>query len=71
MDASSPKPASAPSLVPVSDTYVRDHARVTREVYEARYRRSIEDPDRFWREELGRLDWITTPQTISEVDWDP
>ncbi|WP_375285300.1 acetate--CoA ligase [Marinicauda pacifica] len=71
MDASSPKPASAPSLVPVSDTYVRDHARVTREVYEARYRRSIEDPDGFWREELGRLDWIRTPQTISEVDWDP
>jgi acetyl-CoA synthetase len=71
MDGSNPKaPASAPALVPVPQAYA-DRASVTAKVYDEKYRRSIEDPDGFWRDELTRLDWFKTPTKISDVSWDP
>ena len=42
-------------------------AAMTPERYAELYRRSIEEPDAFWREQLKRLDWIKTPETIA--DW--
>ncbi|WP_203292454.1 acetate--CoA ligase [Maricaulis parjimensis] len=38
--------------------------------YEEKYRQSIEDPDKFWREEARRIDWITPFTEISDVSWD-
>jgi acetyl-CoA synthetase len=39
--------------------------------YEARYRRSLEDPDGFWVEEARRIDWFTFPSRISNWSYDP
>src|SRR5688572_22320740 len=38
--------------------------------YQARYRRSVEDPDGFWREEAGRLDWSQPFERVSDVSFD-
>ena len=37
--------------------------------YLAMYRRSIEDPDGFWREQAKRLDWVELPTRIKDVDF--
>ncbi len=39
--------------------------------YEERYRRSIEDPEGFWKEEAARLDWVTPPSRIADWSFDP
>ncbi|MCP2671137.1 acetate--CoA ligase [Maricaulaceae bacterium EIL42A08] len=71
MDGSIPKAAGgAPALVPVPDSYA-EHASITAKVYEQKYKRSLEDPDGFWRDELNRLDWFQAPTKISDVSWDP
>src|SRR5687767_14063926 len=33
--------------------------------YEALYRRSLEDPDGFWREQAKRIDWVKAPERIA------
>jgi len=38
--------------------------------YEALYKRSLEEPDAFWVEQAGRLDWFTAPSEISDVSYD-
>ena len=43
----------------------------TSEQYEARYRRSIEDPDAFWLEQAERLDWIAAPTQGGAWSYDP
>ncbi len=71
MDGSNPKATgSAPALVPVPDDYAARSA-ITDKVYAEKYKRSLEDPDGFWRDELQRLDWFKTPTKISDVSWDP
>jgi len=42
---------------PVPEDWARE-ALIDAADYEAMYRRSIEDPDAFWREEARRIDWI-------------
>ena len=37
--------------------------------YQAMYRRSIDDPDGFWREQAERVDWIKFPTRIKDVDF--
>jgi acetyl-CoA synthetase len=39
--------------------------------YEAMYRRSLEDPDGFWAEQAGRIDWVRAPTRISNWSFDP
>jgi acetyl-CoA synthetase len=39
--------------------------------YEARYRRSLDDPDGFWAEEARRIDWFTFPTRIGNWSYDP
>jgi acetyl-CoA synthetase len=46
-------------------------AHCTAEEYDALYRRSIEDPDGFWAEQAGRLDWFEAPTTIANWSYDP
>jgi acetyl-CoA synthetase len=44
-------------------------AKINAERYQALYRRSLLEPDAFWREELKRVDWITEPTRISDVSF--
>ncbi|TFI59659.1 acetate--CoA ligase [Sphingomonas parva] len=39
--------------------------------YEAMYRRSLSDPDGFWREQAGRIGWIREPTRIADWSFDP
>ncbi|HEY1606624.1 MAG TPA: acetate--CoA ligase [Allosphingosinicella sp.] len=39
--------------------------------YEARYRRSLDDPDGFWAEEARRIDWFRFPTRIADWSYDP
>jgi acetyl-CoA synthetase len=39
--------------------------------YEAMHARSLSDPDGFWREQVGRLDWMTAPTRMGDWSWDP
>ena len=34
------------------------------------YRRSIDDPDGFWREEAGRIDWVTPFTVVKDTSFD-
>jgi acetyl-CoA synthetase len=45
-------------------------ALINAERYTQMYRRSLEDPDGFWREEARRIDWMTPFTEISDVSWD-
>jgi acetyl-CoA synthetase len=39
--------------------------------YRRLYRRSLEDPDGFWREQARRIDWFTEPTRIANWSFDP
>ena len=43
----------------------------TAEQYEAMYARSLSDPDGFWLEQAGRLDWFTPPTKGGNWSYDP
>ena len=45
-------------------------AFVDAEGYGARYRRSIDEPEAFWREESARLDWIRPWKTLNRCSFD-
>jgi acetyl-CoA synthetase len=56
-------------MIPVkSDIAARAHVK-SMEQYREMYRRSIEQPEDFWREQAGILDWFHPPRSI--VDHDP
>jgi acetyl-CoA synthetase len=43
----------------------------TAEEYEALYRRSLEDPDGFWRDQVDLLDWVKRPEIMGNWSFDP
>jgi acetyl-CoA synthetase len=45
-------------------------AYVDAEAYREKYRRSIDDPEAFWREESGRIDWIRPWTRLSDCSFD-
>jgi len=45
--------------------------RTTAEQYHALYAQSLADPDGFWRNQIGRLDWYKAPTTMGNWSWDP
>jgi acetyl-CoA synthetase len=47
------------------------HTHCTPDRYEALYRRSLEDPDGFWREQAQRIDWFQAPTTAGNWSFDP
>jgi acetyl-CoA synthetase len=49
----------------------REGTHCTAAQYEERYRRSIEDPEGFWKEESARIDWVTPPTRIANWSFDP
>ncbi|EBA06059.1 acetate--CoA ligase [Sagittula stellata] len=52
---------------PSSDTVSRAHVDASK--YEAMYAASVSDPDAFWSEQAGRLDWMKQPSEIRNVDF--
>ncbi|MCJ7421063.1 acetate--CoA ligase [Sphingomicrobium astaxanthinifaciens] len=58
MDPTIPPPARAAS-----------HADAA--TYDRLYRQSIEDPDRFWLDQAGQLDWTTPPTRAGDWTFDP
>ena len=50
------------TVIPVSDA-ARADTYCTASQYEALYRRSVEDPEGFWSEHGGRVDWMTPYKT--------
>ncbi|WP_420455336.1 acetate--CoA ligase [Rubrivirga sp.] len=57
-------------LYPASDAF-RARALVGPDDYDAMYRRSVEDPEGFWREQAARLDWFEPFETVKDVSFDP
>ncbi|MCP1199291.1 acetate--CoA ligase [Notoacmeibacter sp. MSK16QG-6] len=53
---------------PVQDAW-KQRALVDAEQYEEMYKRSIDDPEGFWKEHMQRLDWIKEPTRIKAVDF--
>jgi acetyl-CoA synthetase len=41
------------------------------EAYEALYRLSLDDPDRFWLDQAGRIDWVRPPAVAGNWSFDP
>ncbi|MBW6524707.1 acetate--CoA ligase [Sphingomonas sp. RHCKR47] len=56
-------------LFPVPDHWAHA-ARVDAAGYRAMYDASVADPDAFWLEQAGRLDWITPPETAGDWSFD-
>ena len=45
-------------------------AKIDNAGYLARYQRSVEDPDGFWRDEAQRIDWIAPFHTVKDTSFD-
>jgi acetyl-CoA synthetase len=46
-----------------------ERAWIDRARYEAMYQASVEDPERFWREQAGRLEWMEPFTTVKDVSY--
>jgi acetyl-CoA synthetase len=46
-------------------------AHIRKDDYQRMYARSVEDPEGFWKDMSGRIDWITPPTKIKNVSYDP
>jgi len=56
------------SIHPVPQHWA-EHALINAQGYRDKYRRSVEDPDGFWREEAQRLDWIRPFNKVKETSF--
>ncbi|MXO64999.1 acetate--CoA ligase [Altericroceibacterium endophyticum] len=56
-------------VYPVSDKWA-ENALLDAGTYEEKYRRSIDDPDAFWREEAQRIDWIKPFTEVKDTSFD-
>ncbi len=45
-------------------------AQITAEVYAEKYRKSLEAPEAFWRQESARIDWIKPWSKLSQCSYD-
>jgi len=50
--------------------YWREHATIDDAAYQAMYRRSLDDPDGFWLEQAGHLDWVAPPTRAGDWSFD-
>ncbi|KUO56587.1 MAG: acetyl-coenzyme A synthetase [Sphingomonadales bacterium BRH_c42] len=57
------------AIFPVPDEWA-ETAKIDNAGYLARYQRSIEDPDGFWRDEAQRIDWIAPFHTVKDTSFD-
>jgi acetyl-CoA synthetase len=59
----------AQTIYPVPAQWAAN-ALVDADGYDAMYRRSVEDPEGFWREAAQRIDWITPFTRVKETSFD-
>lgn len=59
----------AQTIFPVPEQWAAN-ALVDANGYDAMYRRSVEDPEGFWREAAQRIDWITPFTRVKETSFD-
>jgi len=59
----------AQTIFPVPEQWAAN-ALVDADGYDAMYRRSVEDPEGFWREAAQRIDWITPFTRVKETSFD-
>ncbi len=59
----------AQTIFPVPEIWAAN-ALVNADGYDAMYRRSVEDPEGFWREAAQRIDWITPFTRVKETSFD-
>ena len=57
------------TVIPVSDA-ARADTYCTAAQYDELYRRSVEDPEGFWSEHGGRVDWMTPYETVRDVSFE-
>ncbi len=55
-------------MIPVKSVIAQGARIGSMEEYRHLYRRSLEDPEGFWREQATRLDWFHEPYTILDYD---
>jgi len=55
-------------LFPVAEA-VAKAAHVDNDGYLEMYQRSVADPEGFWAEQAKRLEWMTFPTKIKDVDY--
>jgi len=58
------------TVLPVPPAWA-ERAFIDRAKYDATYARSLADPEGFWREVAGRIDWIRPFTKVKDVSWDP
>src|SRR5690606_5602081 len=46
-----------------------ENALIDEQAYQKKYRRSIEDPEGFWREEAARLNWIKSFSQVKDTSF--
>ncbi len=71
----SKQPISTDSLMSENRTFppseaVKARALLDEATYNSMYRRSVEDPDAFWLEQAGTLDWTKPPTVARKYNWD-
>jgi acetyl-CoA synthetase len=59
-----------PEIFPVPDEF-RRRAWVDETLYRREYARSLADPEGFWAEQAGRLEWVRRPANIRDVSYGP
>ncbi|MGV3457925.1 acetate--CoA ligase [Sphingomonas sp.] len=59
----------AQTIFPVPEQWAAS-ALVDADGYDAMYRRSVEDPEGFWREAAQRIDWITPFTRVKDTSFD-
>ena len=59
----------AQTIFPVPEQWAAN-ALVDADGYDAMYRRSVEDPESFWREAAQRIDWITPFTRVKDTSFD-
>src|SRR5262250_2438099 len=56
-------------VIPIPAAFAQK-AHVDAAAYERDYRRSLRDPEGFWREKAARLDWIKPFTAVKDVSFD-
>lgn len=56
------------------DTYspsseIKENANIAAAEYEAKYKKSVESPEDFWKEQAERLDWVKAPTVIKNTSF--
>jgi acetyl-CoA synthetase len=59
------------AVYPPPEDFQRRAHIASMEEYEAMYRRSVDDPEGFWREQAGRIHWFRDFDRVRDVSYDP